>query len=528
MSRSSIPTWQSGKTQLGGSPKAEIPRSSFDRSSSYKTTMEAGPLYPFFVDEVVPGDTYNLKTAGLCRLATPIFPVMDNMYLETFYFFVPTRLIWDNFQKMMGQQENPGDTTDYLAPITSDPEGFTEGSLADYMGVPTKVNDLACVSLPFRAYNLIWNEWFRDQNLQDAAPVPKDDGPDEGLWLFGRFRGKRHDYFTSALPWPFKGPAVAIPSDGNLPVIGIAASGSASGAGLANVKETGQTSLIPYDNHIPGTAGVFFKTDQSGADAYPMVYANMEDGNESTVNQLRQAFQIQRMYERDARGGTRYTEIIRSHFGVTSPDARLQRPEYLGGGHTPININPIYQTAELEQTNLGRLGGVGVASFSGHGFVKSFTEHGYIIGLVNVRADLSYQQGLNRMWKRRDRLDYYWPALSHIGEQAVLNNEIYADGTAADEDVWGYQERYAEFRYKPSIVTGQMRSNADTPLDAWHLALDFETRPVLNGTFIEDRPPLDRVVAIPEEPKFIGDFYHKLTCARPMPLYGVPGQMDHF
>ena len=525
MSKSSIPTWQSGSSPVGGSPKADIPRSSFDRSSSYKSTMYAGPLYPFFLDEVVPGDTFNLKTSGLCRLATPIFPVMDNMYLETFYFFVPTRLVWDNFQKMMGEQDNPGDPTDFLAPVTSSETGFTEGSLADYMGCPTQVPNLAVVSLPFRAYHLIWNEWFRDQNLQDSWPMNRDDGPDTGDWLFMNIRNKRHDYFTSSLPWPFKGPAVAIPFAGNAPVTGLGWLPTEN-AGPAQIDYNTTAGKESFGNVMyTGLAG---KADAQGTDVYPQIWAGLDDTNQSTVNQLRQAFQIQRMYERDARGGTRYTEIIRSHFGVTSPDARLQRPEYLGGGHTPININPIYQSAETEQSNIGRLSGVGVASFTNHGFVKSFTEHGYIIGLVNVRADMSYQQGVNRMWKRRDKLDYYWPALSHIGEQAVRAGEIFADGSDDDDQVWGYQERYAEYRYKPSIVTGKMRSNATGSLDAWHLAFDFPERPYLNADFISDDPPIDRVVAVPDEPEFVCDFYHKLTCARPMPLYGTPGQMDHF
>jgi len=454
---------------------------------------------------------------------------MDNMYLETFYFFVPTRLVWENFEKMMGEQDNPADTTDYLAPVVSYTEGFVEDSLADYFGLPTNIPDLEAVALPFRAYHLIWNEWFRDQNLEDSREVPMDDGPDDpGETLFVERRGKRHDYFTSCLPWPFKGPAVAIPALGQAPVTGIGVAPAEISQGAANVKETGNLNATYNQSYATDPIQTAIKASGSGAGATPVIYANLDDTNESTVNQLRQAFQIQRMYERDARGGTRYTEIIRSHFGVVSPDARLQRPEYLGGGHTPININPIYQSAETSESNIGRLSGVGVASFTNHGFVKSFTEHGYIIGLCNVRADMSYQQGLNRMWKRRSKLAYYWPALSHIGEQAVESGEIYSDGTSADQDVFGYQERYAEYRYKPSIVTAAMRSSHPESLDAWHLAFDFSVRPQLNKAFIQDYPPIDRVVAVPSEPQFICDFYHKLTCARPMPMYGTPGYIDHF
>ena len=453
---------------------------------------------------------------------------MDNMYFETFYFFVPTRLVWDNFEKMMGEQDNPGDTTDYLAPVTSYVDGFVEDSLADYFGLPTNVPNLEAVSLPFRAYLLIWNEWFRDQNLEDSRTIPTDDGPDDpGATLFVERRGKRHDYFTSCLPWPFKGPAVEIPSTGTAPVTGLGSQQSGNyTAGAGPRQESG---ILPDRTYTWEGRGddIWVEMDAQSGGA-PMIFADMENSNSATVNQLRQAFQIQKMYERDARGGSRYTEIIRSHFGVVSPDARLQRPEYLGGGHTPININPIYQSAETTESNIGRLSGVGVASFANHGFVKSFTEHGYIIGMCNVRADMSYQQGLNRMWKRRSKLAYYWPALSHIGEQAVLSGEIYTDGTAADQDVFGYQERYAEYRYKPSIVTGAMRSSHTTTLDAWHLAFDFDTRPLLNKAFIQDYPPIDRVVAVPSEPQFICDFYHKLTCARPMPMYGTPGYIDHF
>jgi len=528
MSRSSIPTWQSGTSPVGGSAKADIPRSSFDRSSSYKTAIDSGGLYPFFLDEVVPGDTFNLKTSGICRLSTPIFPVMDNMYFETFYFFVPTRLIWDNFEKMMGEQDNPGDTVDYLAPVTSYVDGFVEDSLADYFGLPTNVPNLEAVSLPFRAYLLIWNEWFRDQNLEDSRTVPTDDGPDDpGQTLFVERRGKRHDYFTSCLPWPFKGPAVEIPSTGTAPITGLGSAQSGSyGAGTVSRQESGTLPdrVYPWE----GQSDDIWVAMAGQSGSKPAIFADMENSNSATVNQLRQAFQIQKMYERDARGGSRYTEIIRSHFGVVSPDARLQRPEYLGGGHTPVNVNPIYQSAETTESNIGRLSGVGVASFANHGFVKSFTEHGYIIGMCNVRADMSYQQGLNRMWKRRSKLAYYWPALSHIGEQAVDSGEIYTDGTTADQDVFGYQERYAEYRYKPSIVTGAMRSSHTTSLDAWHLAYDFDTRPLLNKAFIQDYPPIDRVVAVPSEPQFICDFYHKLTCARPMPMYGTPGYIDHF
>lgn len=517
-------------------PDANIQRSSFNRSHGLKTTFDAGYLVPVYVDEVLPGDTFNLQMAAFARLATPITPLMDNMYLDSFFFFVPTRLVWDNWEKFNGQQTDPGDSTDYEIPIVSPVAAFAENSLGDYFGLPVGAPfgavPIQYNVLPFRCYGLIWNEWFRDQNLQDSVVVDTGDGPDTTTNLSVLRRGKRHDYFTSALPWPQKGPAVELPLGSRANISGLGLLDTASGMGSqANLNETGTTTGTTYTFAIGTNAasGVFARTTAAGPDATLDVYADLSSATAATINQLRQAFQIQRMYERDARGGTRYTEIIRSHFGVTSPDARLQRPEYLGGGSTPVNIHPVPQTSSTDATTpQGNLAAYGTAAVTkGHSFSKSFTEHGYIIGLVSVRADLTYQRNVNRMWSRSTRFDFYWPALSHLGEQAILNKEIYPQNAAADDEVFGYQERYAEYRYKPSLITGLFRSDVTGSLDYWHLAQDFDSLPLLNESFIVENPPIDRVIATPTEPHFLFDAYFALTTARPMPTYSVPGLIDH-
>ena len=519
-------------------PKADIPRSKFDCQSTHKTTFDAGYLVPVYVDEVLPGDTFNLNMTAFARLSTPLFPIMDNMHLESFFFFVPNRLIWDNWQKFMGQQANPTDSISYVIPQQVSPaNGYAIGSLQDYMGLPTVGQVTAtktvshCAFWP-RAYNLIYNEWFRDENLQNSAVVDTGDGPDTVANYTLLRRGKRKDYFTSALPWPQKGASVTLPLGTTAPILSngqkptMVDFGTTTPTGILQRSATSNnvTVGLPASGTVKDLAW-----SNSG------LYADLSAATAATINQLRQSFQIQKLLERDARGGTRYTEIIRSHFGVISPDARLQRPEYLGGGSTSINISPIAQTsgtnASGTTTPLGTLASMGTGLAHNHGFTQSFVEHGVILGIVAVRADLTYQQGLQKMWSRSTRYDFYFPAFATLGEQAVLNKEIYVTGDTTDNSVFGYQERWAEYRYYPSRISSLFRSTAAGTIDGWHLAQKFTAVPTLNTTFIQDTPPVARTLAVgaaANGQQFIFDSFFDVKKARPMPMYSVPGLIDHF
>lgn len=545
-------------------PRVDISRSTFNRSCSHKTSFNVGDVVPFYIDEVLPGDSFNVKTSKVVRMQSLLTPVMDNIYLDTYYFFVPNRLVWEHWRELNGENTQSAwiPTVEYQVPqITSPSGGWSIGSLADYFGIPTGIGNLSVSALPFRAYALIMNEWFRDENLSDPLNIPLTDatvvGSNGSNYITDVVKGgkpfkaaKYRDYFTSCLPSPQKGPDVQIPvgQGANLPVVPLDDSIPSSLYPQVGVKvgkytdgspyqRASDTTLYPYvvksstDVLATGNA-LFTPTDKNGPIAFTNLWAlQTGDVTAATINQLRLAFQIQKLYERDARGGTRYIEILKSHFGVTSPDARLQRPEYLGGNRVPITINQVLQSsATTADSPQGNPTGQSLTSDVHFDFKKSFVEHGFVIGVMVARYDHTYQQGLERFWSRKDRFDYYWPVFANIGEQAVLNKEIYAQGTAVDDEVFGYQEAWADYRYKPSRVSGEMRSAAAQSLDVWHLADDYAALPSLSDSWIrEDSGTVNRILAVGEQNanQLFADIYVQNKATRPMPMYSIPGLIDH-
>lgn len=533
-------------------PRQDIPRSTFVTTHSHKTTFQSSYLVPIHVDEVLPGDVHQGQVTIFARLATPLFPIMDHLELETFFFFVPNRLLWDNWRKMMGERDNPGDSISYTVPITSSPAGgFALTSVYDYMGLPTVgtgagallgTDVIQCNVLPLRAYNLIWNEWFRDQNLQGQVYFTRGDGPDTSTNYALLRRNKKPDYFTSALPWPLKGGAeVPLPLGGtaNVKGIGISSTQSVTATGVppGTTIETGGTNATGWAGYYSTAGATFFmRAAGTSAGSAPQIVADLSTATGMTINAIRLAFQTQRLLERDARSGTRYTELLRSHFGVTPEDQRLQRPEYIGGGRTTVQTQAIPQTSATSGSNvLGQLGAAATATDQ-HSFSYSATEHGYIIGLANVRADLTYQQGRHRMWTRQTRYDFYWPVFAFLGEQAIRQDEIYAVGDTGtfggtNATVFGYQERWAEYRHRPSRITGLFRSTAAGTIDPWHLAQKFTTAPALNATFIQENVPLSRALAAGsavDNMQILFDSVFTIRTTRPMPMFSVPGNMDRF
>jgi hypothetical protein len=518
-------------------PRADVARSRFLGSWTRKTAFDAGYLVPFLVDEILPGDMMKYRVTAMIRMSTPKFPIMDNQRIDTFFFFVPNRLVWNNWVKFMGEQDNPADSIAYTVPVYNSPAGgFAENSLFAHLGIPTvgqitAGQTISVNAMPIRGYGLIWNEWFRDENLQNSFVVPTGDGPDSGVYTM-LLRAKSHDYFTSCLPWAQKFTPPTAPLTGSAPVTGIGKANQAFPSGPASFWETNAAATTAYTNfEYASVANAFAIRGSGAAGATPQIFANLNAVSSGlSINALRQAWMVQMLLERDARGGTRYVEIVKSHFGVISPDARQQRPEFIGGGSTPLVITPVAQTA-TGGSGVGALGAAGTAA-GGHSASYAATEHGFIIGLINVRTELSYQQGLHKMWSRATRYDYFWPVLAGLGEQAVLNQEIYCTGTdATDTAVFGYQERYQEYRTRYSEVVGVLNSRSTGTLDAWHFAQNFLVAPTLNSTFIQDTPDMARVLnasLASANQQYIGDILIERDATRPIPMFGVPASIGRF
>lgn len=526
-------------------PQVGVSRSRFQRNSDNKTTFNTGDLIPIYLDEVLPGDTHEIDMATVMRMATPIFPVMDNAFCDFYFFFVPNRLLWEHWKEFMGENKETAWTpkTEYSIPqVTAPAEGWAEGTLADYFGLPTNVKGISVSALPGRAYGLIYNEWFRNQNITqptlvevtDATTTGKNDGSktnDSAITLAKPLKAaKVFDYYTGALPEPQKGEPITLPL-GETARIALYKTDSTNPKDPTRPTEKYGTSVLSptLGSKLASPSGFQNTILYDVSDAVGVMAADLSTATGATINQLRQAFQIQKLLEKDARGGTRYREVLREHFGVISPDSRMQIPEYLGGYRLPINVSQVIQTSSTDNTSpLGNTAALSVTTMNKSMFTKSFTEHGFIMGLAVVRTDQTYQQGIERMWSRTGRYDYYWPVLANIGEQAILNKEIYAQGNEKDNEAFGYQEAWADYRYKPSKVTGLFRSNAKQSLDAWHYAQDYKTLPTLTTAWMEQgEAEMKRTLAVQSQPDFIADFYFINNTTRCMPVYSIPGLIDH-
>jgi len=523
--------------------RPDVPRSKFLGSFTRKTTFNAGLLIPFLVDEVLPGDHLKYDVSAYIRMSTPVFPLMDNQRVDTHFFFVPNRLVWANWKRFMGEQSTPAQSIDLTVPQATLDSNSGVGSLADYFGLPITpqiTSALGVSALPFRAYNLIYNEWFRDENLINSLQNLTGDAltacTDYGVSGYPARRGKSQDYFTSALPWPQKFQAPTIPILGNAPITGL---GTLPAGFLVSNNyafyETDKATAQTYATYTdPINNALFANVEAFGTSYRPKIYADMSAVTGVGINQLRQAFLTQQLLERDARGGTRYTEIVRSHFGVVSPDARLQRPEYIGGGSSMVNITPVAQTApSAGNVPVGNLGAAGTA-VGQHKASYASTEHGYVIGLISVRSELSYNQGVPRTFLRSTRYDFYWPSLAGLGEQEVLRKEIYATGVSANDNaVFGYQERWHEYRTRYSEVTGRFRTYVPSTLAAWHLAQNFTSAPVLGQTFVQDTPDMARVLAAGATAatlyqEYLADLLVRREAVRPLPMFGTPVTLGRF
>lgn len=529
-------------------PRGSVPRSQFLMSQRMKTTFDASYLVPMYCEEMLPGDRFNVNATFFCRLSTPTTPFMDMLVFETFYFFAPLRLLWTNFEKFMGFQENPGDSISYLVPTADSPAGgYSITTLQDYFGLATagQVTPITGVLthnvLPLRAYNQIYNQWFRDQNLINSLTVDKGDGPDVTSYVIQK-SAKRHDYFTSSLPFLQKGTAVPIPIGSTAPVKTGSVSGAPTGAQLTMQMRRADTGAAGSASVLAGL-GADGTSLQFGTNAltaavtglYPQnLYADLSAATAANINQFRQAFMVQMFLETNARGGTRYVEVIWNHFGVQPQDYRLNRCEYIGGGSSPVGVTAIATTADSASHPVGQLGAFGSMVGHNHGFTYSAMEHGYVIGIMRVRSEVTYQQGVRRHWFRSTLYDFYDPAFAHLGEQSVLMRELYFLGTGApDVVVFGYQERWAEYRYTPSYITSKFRSTATGTLDYWHLAQKFTATPTLNQTFITDvtSQTLERALAAGSAAtgaQFLCDAVFENRAARPLPLYSVPGLGSRF